>query len=217
MLVIAINGSPRKNGTTATLLNKALEGAASQGAETEFIQLSALKMKGCQGCFSCKKRGGKSYGKCALRDDMTQLYNKIEQADALFLGSPFYFHSITSAMNMFIERLYPYFSYKDFMSKFPRKINVGLIYTMGADDQDMEKWYRKYIKMNQNIISATIGPAEVLVSTDTLHVDDYSKIVADMLEPWVERKLKHNREIFPRDCRKAFEMGARFAGQSAVA
>jgi multimeric flavodoxin WrbA len=194
-----------------------LEGAASQGAQTEFIQLSAFKMKGCQGCFSCKKRGGKSYGKCALKDDMTPLYNKIEQADALFLGSPFYFHSITSAMNMFIERLYPYFSYKDFTSKFPRRINVGLIYTMGADDQDMEKWYRKYIKMNQNILSATIGPAEVLVSTDTLHVDDYSKIVADMLEPLVERKLKHNREIFPQDCIKAFKMGARFAGQSAPA
>ena len=217
MPVIAINGSPRKDGTTAILLNKALEGAASQGADTEFIQLSRLTMKGCQGCFSCKKRGGKSYGKCALKDDMTPFYKKIEQAGALFLGTPFYFHTITAEMKMFIERLYPYFSYKDFTSSFPRKINVGLIYTMGADDQDMEKWYRKYIKMNQNIISATIGPAESLVSTDTLHVSDYSKIVADMLEPWVERKLKHNREIFPQDCQKAFEMGARFARQSATA
>ncbi|MBN1375867.1 MAG: flavodoxin family protein [Dehalococcoidia bacterium] len=216
MIVIAINGSPRKNGNTAILLKKALEGAASQGAVTEFIQLSGLKMKGCQGCFSCKKRGGKSYGKCALKDDMTPMYKKIEQAGALFLGSPFYFHSMTSEMRMFIERLYPYFSYEDFTSKFPRKINVGLIYTMGADDQDMEKWYRKYIKMNQNIISATIGPAETLVSTDTLHVVDYTKIVADMLEPWVERKLNHNREIFPRDCQTAFEMGARFAKQSAT-
>ena len=217
MLVMAINGSPRKNGATAILLNKALEGAASQKAETEFIQLNELKMKGCQGCFSCKKRGGKGYGKCALKDDMTPLYKRIEQADALFLGSPFYFHSVTSEMKMFIERLYPYFSYKDFTSNFPRKINVGLIYTMGAEDQDMEKWYRKYIKMNQYLISMTIGPAESLVSTDTLHVNKYSEIVADMLEPLVERKLKHKREIFPRDCQKAFEMGARFAKQSMTA
>ena len=214
MLIIAINGSPRKNGATAILLNKALEGAASQKAETEFIQLNKLKMRGCQGCFSCKKRGGKSYGKCVLKDDMTPLYKRIEQADALFLGSPFYFHSITSAMKMFIERLYPYFSYKDFSSSFPRKINVGLIYTMGADDQVMGMWYGKYIKMNQNIISATIGPAESLISMDTLHVGDYSEIVADMLEPVVERKLKHKREVFPQDCQKAFEMGARFAKQS---
>lgn len=216
MYAIAVNGSPRKDGSTAILLNKALEGAASEGAETEFIQLSSLNMRGCRGCFSCKKRGGKSYGKCVLKDDMTPLYKKIEQADALFLGTPFYFHSITSEMKMFIERLYPYFSYKDFQSIFPGKVNVGLIYTMGADEESMERWYRKYIKMNQNIISATIGPAETLVSVDTLHVRDYSKIVADMLEPWVERKLKHNREIFPQDCRKAYEMGVRFARQSAI-
>ncbi len=67
MNVIAFNGSPRKNGTTATLLHKALEGAASQGAKTEFVQLSQLAMKGCQACFSCKKRGGKSYGRCVQK------------------------------------------------------------------------------------------------------------------------------------------------------
>jgi multimeric flavodoxin WrbA len=217
MHVIALNGSPRKNGNTATLLNKALEGAASQGADTEFIQMNTLKIRGCQGCYSCKKRGGKSYGKCALKDDLTPLYKKIEQADALFLGSPIYFHSVTSAMKMFIERLYPYFSYKDFKTTFPRKVNVGMIYTIGADDQDTEKLYRKYIKINQNVFSLLIGPTEVLVSTDTLNVSNYSELVADMLEPRIERKLKHNREIFPQDCQKAFEMGARFTRQSTPA
>lgn len=217
MLVMAINGSPRRKGATAALLRKALEGAASQKAETEFIQLSDLKMRGCRGCFSCKKRGGRSYGKCALKDDMTPLYKRIEQAGALFLGSPMYFHSVTAEMKMFIERLYPYFSYKDFTSGFPKKINVGMIYTMGADEQDMEKWYRKYIKMNEVLISMTIGPVESLVSTDTMHVDDYRKIDADMLEPLAERKLKHKREIFPGDCKKAYEMGARFACQGIAA
>jgi multimeric flavodoxin WrbA len=216
MLVMAINGSPRKNGATSALLRKALEGAASKKAETEFVQLSELKMRGCQGCFSCKKRGGRSYGKCALKDDMTPLYKRIEQAGALFLGSPMYFHSVTAEMKMFIERLYPYFSYKDFTSGFPKKINVGMIYTMGADQQDMEKWYRKYIRMNEILISMTIGPVESLVSTDTMHVDDYTKIFADMLEPLAERKMQHKREIFPQDCKKAYEMGVRFAGQGAT-
>ena len=82
MKVLVFNGSPRRDGTTATLLKKALEGAISQGAETELIQLNQLNMKGCQACFSCKKRGGKSYGKCVQKDDMTELYGRIEQADA---------------------------------------------------------------------------------------------------------------------------------------
>jgi len=214
MYVIALNGSPRKTGTTALLLNKALEGAVSQGAEVEFIQLNHIKMKGCQGCFSCKKRGGKSYGRCVLKDGMTPLYEKIERADALFLGSPLYFHAVTSDMKMFIERMYPYFSYKKLTSVFPRKINVGLIYTMGADDEQMKIWYRKYIKMNQFMMSLLFGTAETLVSTDTLHVDDYSGIVADGLEPVIDRKMKHRLEAFPVDCQKAFEMGSGFAGQS---
>jgi multimeric flavodoxin WrbA len=217
MFVMALNGSPRKNGTTATLLNKALEGAASQGAEVEFVQLSKIRMKGCQGCFSCKKRGGKSYGKCALKDGMTPLYGQIERADALILGSPLYFHAVTSDMKMFIERLYPYFGYEKLASIFSRKINVGLIYTMGADDEQMKIWYRKYMKMNQFMMSLLFGSAEMLVSTDTFHVDDYSKIVADAVEPLVDRKLKHKREVFPDDCRKAFEMGSRFATQPGTA
>ena len=71
MKVLAVNGSPRKNWNTATLLRKALEGAASQGAETEFIHLYDLNFKGCQSCFACKTIGGKSYGKCARKDDIT--------------------------------------------------------------------------------------------------------------------------------------------------
>ena len=215
MNVIAFNGSPRKNGTTATLLNKALEGAASQGAKTEFVQLNQLDMKGCQACFSCKKRGGKSYGKCAHIDGMTPLYGKIERADAILLGSPIYFGTVSSGTKMFIERLFPYFTYKDYSSLFPRKIPVGLICTLGAGDQE-EKVFRPQIQFNQMILSMLLGPTEVLVSTDTLHVEDYSEIVADGLEPQVDRKLEHQRRVFPLDCEKAFEMGARFAGHTST-
>ncbi len=66
MKVFAVNGSPRKNWNTAALLSKALEGAASLGAETELIHLYDLSFKGCVSCFTCKLRGGKSYGKCVV-------------------------------------------------------------------------------------------------------------------------------------------------------
>lgn len=212
MYVLALNGSPRKNSTTATLLKKALDGAASQGAETELIHLNSLVMKGCQGCFSCKKRGGKSYGKCVQKDDMTPLYDKIEQSDAFFLGSPLYFGTITAPAKVFVERLYPYLNYGDLSSLFPKKINTGLIYTMGVDDQEM-KIFDQHIQFNQGIFSMLFGFAETLLSTDTFHVNDYSKIVADFLETMVDRKLKHQKEQFPKDCDKAFEMGARFVSE----
>jgi multimeric flavodoxin WrbA len=214
MQVLFFNGSPRNTGTTAALLKRALEGAVSQGAKTELIQLNQLKMQGCQACFSCKIRGGKSFGKCSLKDDMTPLYNKIEKADAIFLGSPIYFGTITSAAKMFIERLFPYLSYKDRISLFPRKISVGLIFTMGVEEPIMEKEYLPNIQFYQKILSDLLGPAETIISTDTLHVKDYSKIVANWMEAQAERKLEHQRTVFPLECQKAFEMGARFASAS---
>ena len=62
MYILALNGSPRKNSTTATLLNRTLEGAASHGAETELVHLNELRMKGCQACFSCKDRFTPEFG-----------------------------------------------------------------------------------------------------------------------------------------------------------
>ncbi|MFH1480136.1 MAG: flavodoxin family protein [Pseudomonadota bacterium] len=210
MKVLAFNGSPRENSTTAALLNKALEGAASQGAETELVHLNKLTMKGCQSCYSCKIRGGESYGKCVLKDDITPLYQKIEQADALFLGSPIYFGSITGQAKLFMDRLFPYLTYKNYSSLFPKKIPVGLIYTMNADDK-ISKMYDQHMRINERIFSMLFGSVETLASTDAFHVEDYTKIVGDAVEAVVERKQKHRQEVFPLDCEKAFDMGAKFA------
>ena len=102
MNVLAINGSPRKNWNTATLLNNALEGAASTGAATELIHLYDLNYKGCISCFACKLKGGKSYGKCAYQDELSPVLDKIAAADAIFLGSPIYFGNVTGEMRSLI-------------------------------------------------------------------------------------------------------------------
>src|ERR1035441_9375296 len=90
MEIIAFNGSPRKTWNTATLLEKALEGAASQGATTKLVHLYDLNFKGCRSDFSCKFIGGSNYGKCAVKDDLEPLLREIEKADAIVLGSPIY-------------------------------------------------------------------------------------------------------------------------------
>ena len=98
MKVIAINGSPRKKWNTATLLEKALEGAASEGAETELIHLYDFNFKGCISCFACKLKDGKSYGKCAMNDELTHVLAKLKEADAVILGSPIYLGNSTGAV-----------------------------------------------------------------------------------------------------------------------
>jgi multimeric flavodoxin WrbA len=105
MKVLAFNGSPRKKWNTATLLEKALEGAASQGAETELIHLYDLNCKGCVNCFVCKTKGDKSYGICAIKDDLEPIFRKIETSDVIILGSPIYYGTVSGEMKSFMERL----------------------------------------------------------------------------------------------------------------
>ena len=77
--VYAINGSPRRNKNTATLLDKVLEGAkeAAPEAVTERIDLYGLKYTGCVSCFACKRKDGPSYGRCALRDGLHDVLEKL--------------------------------------------------------------------------------------------------------------------------------------------
>jgi multimeric flavodoxin WrbA len=194
MKVMAVNGSPRKIWNTATLLKKALKGAASQGAETELVHLYDLDFKGCISCFACKTRGGKSYGKCAVKDDLRPIFKKIESADAIILGSPIYFGIVSGEMRSFMERLlFPYFTYTDPPeSLFPKKMPTGFIYTMNVTEEQM-----------------VFGASESLCSFDTCQFKDYAKVVADRFDP--EKKARRRQEVFPKDCEKAFAMGARFA------
>ena len=212
MKVIAINGSPRKKWNTATLLTKALEGAASQGAETELVHLYDLTFKGCVSCFACKTKGDKSYGRCAVQDGLTPLYARIEKADVLILGSPIYLGDITGQMRSFLERLvFPYLVYaNDPQTLFPRRIPVAFIYTMGVPDvMAREMAYDRLFSRNEMFMQRVFGPTQSLMSYDTLQFDDYSKVVATRFDP--EAKAERRRTVFPEDCRKAFEMGARLA------
>ena len=207
---MAFNGSPRKAWNTGTLLVKALEGAASQGAETELIHLYDLDFKGCRSCFACKMRGGKSYGRCAAKDGLTPVLEKVEEADALILGSPVYYGSVSGEMKSFIERLlFPKMTYTDPPGTlFPRKIRTGFIYTMNATQELIQyRGWDKHLEFARQMITMMFGHSEPLFCFDTYQFEDYSRVVADRFDP--EKKAITRREVFPLDCEKAFEMGAR--------
>jgi len=212
MKIIAFNGSPRKKWNTATLLEKALEGAASQGAKTEIIHLYDLNYKGCISCFACKTNGGKSYGRCAVKDDLTTVFRKIDKADAIILGSPIYFGTVSGEMKSFMERLlFPYLTYTDPpQSLFPKSIKTGFIYTMNVTKDQMKEWgYLQIFNNHERILKMIFGASEYLCSFDTYQFDDYSKVVSSRFDP--KKKAQRRKEIFPKDCEKAFDMGVRFA------
>lgn len=215
MKLIAINGSPRKNKNTAILLNKALEGAASQGAETELIQLYDQNYKGCISCFACKVKNGKSYGKCAVKDDLTPILEKVANADAIILGSPIYFGGVTGGMRSFIERfMFPYLVYDtSYSSLFGRKIPTGFIYTMNVTNEQMKNvGYEQGLSFVENGMKRLFGSFESLIVNDTYQFNDYSKYVVTSFDE--KKKAKVREEQFPKDCKNAFNMGVSFVKQT---
>ncbi len=146
MKVIGINGSPRKQWNTATLVNKALEGAASAGAEVEMINLYTQTFRGCVSCFACKRKGSKTHGLCAVRDELTPILKKALEADAIVIGSPVYFSYPTAYTRAFIERfLFPLdsYMYEDGVRQriLDRVMPAGIIFTMNCPEEWLDKYH----------------------------------------------------------------------------
>lgn len=103
MKVIGFVGSARKNGNTDILVDMALRGVEEAGLETEKVFLSDYSFSDCIGCEACK-----GTCQCGLKDDMQIIYQKIEKADAIILGSPTYFYNVSGITKNFLDRLYAY-------------------------------------------------------------------------------------------------------------
>lgn len=208
MKVIAINGSPRKNGNTAILLNRALDGAASNSNETEYIHLNDLTFKGCMSCFACKRLDGKSYGKCAVNDELSPVLDRIAQAGAVIFGSPIYFRNITGVMRNLLERLlFQYLVYdENYSSLAPQKIKTAFILTMNVPEKKAnENGYLDAIDSTMGFIKHVLGPGQIYLSCDTYQFDDYSKYETSGID--ANAKTRHHEEQFPIDCKRAFQLG----------
>ena len=102
MKVIAFNGSPRKDGNTATLITHLLEEVKKEGIETELIQLSAKPIHGCIACYKCFENKDQ---RCSVKNDAANEYiEKMTTAQGIVLGSPSYFQDVTAETKALIDR-----------------------------------------------------------------------------------------------------------------
>jgi multimeric flavodoxin WrbA len=102
MKVVAFNGSGRKDGNTAILLNLVLAELSKEGIETELIQLAGKAPQGCIGCLKCIDNKDR---KCAVtKDSLNEYLGKIVEADGILFGSPVYFADATAGIKALIER-----------------------------------------------------------------------------------------------------------------
>ena len=99
MKVLGIMGSPRMQGNTDLLLDEALKGAESQGAETEKILVDKLKITACKEYYACLNDGN-----CVIKDDMDDIYDKLLAADVIIVASPMFFYTISAQLMVLISR-----------------------------------------------------------------------------------------------------------------
>jgi multimeric flavodoxin WrbA len=112
--IVAIYGSPRRRGNTATLLKHAVKGAADAGAQVHEIILRDLKMSPCLEIYACKKEG-----KCAIKDDFHNVVDQILSADGLILASPIFFYTVSAHTKILMDRCQSLWVKKYWIDKVP--------------------------------------------------------------------------------------------------
>jgi multimeric flavodoxin WrbA len=102
MKVVAFNGSARKDGNTAILINYVFKELEREEVETELIQLSGSRIHGCIACMKCFENKDQ---RCSVKDDIVNdCIEKMLSADGIILGSPTYFANVSTEMKALIDR-----------------------------------------------------------------------------------------------------------------
>ncbi len=112
--IVAIYGSPRRQGNTATLLSRAVQGARDSGARVEEIVLRDLKISPCLEIYACKKDG-----RCAIKDDFHSVVDQILSAKGLMLASPIFFYTVSAHTKILMDRCQSLWVKKYWIDKVP--------------------------------------------------------------------------------------------------
>ncbi len=217
MRMVVINASPRKRGNTAELCKNVVEGAKDNGAKVEYIDLYSYDFKGCMSCFACHLKKNKENPLCFWRDDLKEILKTCLRADAIVLGSPIYYGSITSYAQAFLERLlfaadtYVLDEEGNRVSKIKKEVKTAMIYTMNVP-KEMDYFNGEdQLAIMRGYLTAIFGECEALYAYDTKQFRQYSAYLNNMFDP--EHKEESKKTQFPKDCRKAYELGQRMAGE----
>lgn len=140
MKVVAVMGSPRRDGKTNTLIREFLRGARDAGHETVVYNVNEMNIRGCQSCYTCKNTNCD----CIIQDDLKDYWKTLHEADALIVGAPNYASNICGPMVTYMNRHYCLLD-KDWNVRIHPGIKLYGVFSQGrenpADYMDVYKWY----------------------------------------------------------------------------
>lgn len=135
--IVILNGSPRKNGNTASLTAAFKRGAEEAGNEVTEFFLAHMKINGCLGCW----HGGKDAAHpCVQRDDMEKIYPLYKEADVVVLASPLYYWFISGFLKNAFDRLFAIAEGNPNYAN-PKKQTVLIMAAEGNEFEESEYWY----------------------------------------------------------------------------
>jgi multimeric flavodoxin WrbA len=191
MRVLGIMGSPRIKGNTDLLLDEALKGAQSQGAEVEKIIVDKLKISPCREFYGCLRNGN-----CVIRDDMDGVYPKLLHADVVIVASPMFFYGLTSQLKALIDRCQALWARKYVLKQnLPHKGRKGAFIAVGATK-------------GQKLFDGSIFTVKYF----------FQAIGVEYAEELLVRGVDKKGEIIkhPAAFKDAFELGSRIAQKDSV-
>ncbi len=158
MKILGISGSPRKNGNTEKMIGHIVKENAF-----EMIRLYEQEIKPCTACEGCSKTG-----KCVIKDDMTEIMEKMKDVDVLILGSPIYWWNVTAPFKAFMDRWYS----KDVRSLIASK-KIIIVLPMADVADETAKWAVGSLKDSLEYIGADI--LEIIVGKGLWGKDDLER------------------------------------------
>jgi multimeric flavodoxin WrbA len=152
MKVVGINGSPRKDGNTATLIRTVFKALERNGIETEFVQLGGKDIRGCTACYQCFENRDL---KCAVKNDtLNGCLEKMIAADGIIIGSPTYFSNVSTEIKALIDRSGLVAIANDYM--FKRKVGAAVVAVRRAGATDVFDAINKLFFINQMIVPGSV-------------------------------------------------------------
>jgi len=191
MKVVAFNGSARKDGNTAILIQRVLRTLEQEGIETELIQLAGQQIRGCSACGVCGKVKNRQ---CKIVDDNVNLYiEKMAQSDGIILGSPTYFSMMTPEMKALIDRAGFVARANDEM--FKRKVGAAVVAVRRAGGIPTFDAINHFFLINQMIVPGSsywnigIGLNKGDVEKDEEGIETMDYLGINMA--WLLKKINH--------------------------
>lgn len=135
--IVIVNGSPRKDGNTSTLLDAVAKGAQDNGAVVKNYVLFKMKFMACQSCFHCRV-----HDDCIIEDGLHELLQQVKSAHGVIIGSPIYMMQMTGPVKNMYDRFFP-LTDPQYRPRFGTK-KMLTVYSQGFDDPHMFESYFEY-------------------------------------------------------------------------